>query len=308
MKKSKVSSTNLFVPKMTWSDIHVLVGELLEEIRQEDYGRLPRIYGIPTGGSIIASLLCTLGVLPQVDDPEGADVIIDDICDSGETLAPYLRMKDTDVWVLVNKSSLMPIKCIRRAKPTDFIEFPWAHKEEVGEKIVTRMLQYIGEDCGRPGLKETPDRVVRAWKELFVGYNQDPKNLCKTFDYDADEIVVVKNITFASMCEHHMLPFLGTATVGYLPHKKVIGLSKIPRLVEIYARRLQIQEKMTNQIALALMDIVEPLGVGVRIKANHLCAQIRGVGKNVEMVTAAMYGLFRKDEKIKNEFLSIANA
>lgn len=302
--KCKVHEVNLFTPKLIWSDIHLLARELVAAIGEKNYGHLPTIYGVPTGGSIIASLVSTLGTFPQVDDYKDADVIIDDICDSGDTLAPYLREKGKDVWVLVNKSSHLLVKSIRRAKPTDFIEFPWEHKEQVGEKIVTRMLQYIGEDVLRSGLKETPSRVVRSWGELFSGYTQNPKSICKEFDYKADEMIVVKNIEFASMCEHHWLPFLGTATVGYLANEKVIGLSKIPRLVEIFARRLQIQERMTNQIAASLVDLITPLGVGVVIKAHHLCAEIRGVKKGVDMVTSAMLGLFRSDEKVKAEFLS----
>jgi GTP cyclohydrolase I len=162
----------------------------------------------------------------------------------------------------------------------------------------------------REGTKDTPDRVARAYLgEIFVGYNQDPKNVFTTFDaedYDTDAMVVVKDIPLYSMCEHHMLPFIGFAYVGYIPVKKVIGLSKIGRLVDIYARRLQIQERLTTQIADALMEGLSPLGVGVIIEAEHLCMTMRGVQKpGTRTVTSAVRGALRDSSAAREEFLRL---
>ncbi len=176
------------------------------------------------------------------------------------------------------------------------------------EKLIKELLQKIGEDPKREGLKDTPRRVAAAWQQLTEGYGKNPKDLATTFSTEKyDEMIVVKNIEFYSLCEHHLLPFFGQITVGYIPGKKIIGLSKIPRLVEMYSRRLQNQERLTRQIADSLDGLLAPKGVGVIVSATHLCTRMRGVEKeNVEMTTSALTGLFKKDSKTREEFLRLA--
>ena len=175
------------------------------------------------------------------------------------------------------------------------------------ERAVRRILEEIGEDPARDGLVGTPGRVHRMYTELTAGYHVDPDRLINNaiFEVDYSEMVVVKDIPFYSLCEHHLLPFFGSAHVAYVPEGRVIGLSKIPRIVEMYARRLQVQERMTQQIADFLMDRLKPDGVGVVLEATHLCAAMRGVRKpGTVMQTAAVLGLFRRNDKTRAEFFS----
>ena len=174
--------------------------------------------------------------------------------------------------------------------------------------LVEALLAELGEDPSRPGLKATPARVARALRELTEGYAADPEQIATgaVFEQDYDEMVVVKDIPFYSLCEHHMLPFFGTCHVGYLPRGKVIGLSKIPRLVEAFAHRLQLQERMTREIAEALNAAVAPRGVGVVMEARHLCMEMRGVQKTGgQLLTSCMLGTFRKDARTRAEFLDL---
>ena len=175
------------------------------------------------------------------------------------------------------------------------------------EVAVREILLEIGEDPDRQGLRNTPDRVHRMYAELTAGYHVDPARLVNgaIFDVDYSEMVVVKDIPFYSLCEHHLLPFFGTAAVAYIPRGKVIGLSKIPRIVEMYARRLQVQERLTQQIADFLNDRLAPQGVGVVVEANHLCAVMRGIRKpGTVMTTSAVLGLFRTRDRTRAEFFS----
>jgi GTP cyclohydrolase I len=175
------------------------------------------------------------------------------------------------------------------------------------ERAVRTLLTEIGEDPRREGLVGTPERVRRMYAELTAGYNTDPDALLNgaSFDVEYDEMVVVRDIEFYSLCEHHLLPFYGRAHVGYLPRGRVIGLSKIPRIVDMYAHRLQVQERMTQQVANLLMDRLEPKGVGCVIEGTHLCTMMRGVRKQqATMVTSAMLGTFRRDGRTRSEFLT----
>ena len=179
-----------------------------------------------------------------------------------------------------------------------------ACKVEVANSVA-HILKSVGEDLDRDGLRNTPDRVARMYDEILFGYTVDPVKLLNNalFDVDYAEMVVVGDIDFWSMCEHHMLPIIGQAHVAYLPDKKVVGLSKIPRVVEAFARRLQIQERMTRQIAELIDDLVEPLGVGVVVQATHLCVAMRGAKKpNAHMRTTFLLGSFLDNEKTRNEF------
>jgi GTP cyclohydrolase I len=176
------------------------------------------------------------------------------------------------------------------------------------EDAVRTLLSEIGEDAGREGLLRTPDRVRRMYDELTAGYHVDPDGLINgaTFSVDYDEMVVVRDIEFFSLCEHHLLPFIGRAHVGYLPRGRVVGLSKIPRIVDMYAQRLQVQERLTVQIADFLMEKLEPKGVACVIEATHLCTMMRGVKKQeATMVTSSMTGTFRRDARTRAEFMGL---
>jgi GTP cyclohydrolase I len=173
---------------------------------------------------------------------------------------------------------------------------------------VRRLLGGLGEDPEREGLLRTPERVARSLRFLTEGLRTDVAGVWNgaTFEADTDEMVVVKDIELYSLCEHHLLPFFGRAHVAYLPRGHIVGLSKLARLVDVFARRLQVQERLTTQIATAIQDALDPLGVGVLIEAQHLCMMMRGVSKqNSSTVTSCMLGRFRSDEKTRNEFLQI---
>ena len=179
------------------------------------------------------------------------------------------------------------------------------------EDAVRAMLRQIGEDPGREGLVKSPHRVAQTLRFLTSGYRQDLDQVLNGALYSVayDEMVVVKDIEMFSLCEHHLLPFFGRCHVGYIPTEKVIGLSKIPRLVDVFARRLQVQERLTNQIAKTIMQKINPLGVGVVIEARHLCMIMRGVEKqNSVAVTSAMLGVFRDCQETREEFLSLVRA
>lgn len=174
------------------------------------------------------------------------------------------------------------------------------------QQAVVQMLKAFGEDPERQGLRDTPERVARMYAELLAGYWVDPKELVNdaVFDVTYDEMVLVRDIEFYSLCEHHLLPFLGRAHVAYLPRGKVLGLSKIPRLVDMFARRLQVQERMTRQIAEFIDELLHPIGVAVVIEGLHLCTAMRGVKKHdARMTTSAMLGYFRKNIATRQEFL-----
>ena len=176
------------------------------------------------------------------------------------------------------------------------------------EQSIKDILEHIGENPQREGLLDTPKRVKKAWEFMCSGYKQDAKKIIKSalFTSSNNEMVVIKDIEFYSMCEHHMLPIIGKAHVAYIPNGKVIGLSKIPRVVDVFARRLQIQEQLTEQIAQAINEAISPKGVAVMIDARHMCMEMRGVEKICSTtVTSALRGLFKKDKKTKDEFLSI---
>jgi len=184
------------------------------------------------------------------------------------------------------------------------------NKTEEFETAITKVLELVGEDPNREGLLKTPSRVAKAWDFLTEGYRQDPKEILNQalFTSSNDEMVVVRDIEFYSTCEHHMLPIIGRAHIAYIPDGKVVGLSKIPRIVNVFARRLQIQEQMTEQIADAISESIQPKGVAVVVHARHMCMEMRGVQKiNSTTVSSALRGLFKSDERTRNEFYNIIN-
>ena len=183
-------------------------------------------------------------------------------------------------------------------------------KQEEFESAIAKVLELLGEDPKREGLLKTPSRVAKAWEFLTEGYHEDPEAILNKalFTSSNDEMVVVRDIEFYSTCEHHMLPIIGRAHVAYIPDGKVVGLSKIPRIVNVFARRLQIQEQMTEQIADAISDAINPKGVAVVIHARHMCMEMRGVQKiNSTTVSSALRGLFKSDQRTRSEFYSVIN-
>jgi GTP cyclohydrolase I len=259
----------------------------------------PTVWGVPRGGWCIAQMLVQLELAYQVygSEPDPfADVIVDDIIHTGRTRSKWLEKYP-------NKMFYAPFE-----NETEWLVFPWEKgKEEDAEELVTRILEHVGEDPNREGLLDTPNRVVRSWKELFSGYGREPKEiLSKIFDTTVDQMVICKDIEFYSTCEHHLIPFFGKAHIGYLPKGKVVGLSKLARLVDVYARRLQLQENLTQQIADAIHEhIPDCRGAGVVVEAQHLCMCSRGVAKqNSVMKTSALAGVFR-DQATRDEFFNL---
>lgn len=178
--------------------------------------------------------------------------------------------------------------------------------QDEAEEAVRTLLRWIGEDPGREGLKDTPARVARALREMTSGASADPAKILGTvFEEKYDEMVVVRGIRVTSLCEHHMMPFTGTCDVGYVPKGKVVGLSKIPRIVECFARRLQVQERLTSQIAGAIEEHLRPLGVGVVVRGRHSCCAHRGVRSENEMITSDLRGVLRSKPEARAEFLAL---
>jgi len=263
------------------------------------------LYGVPRGGipcALAAASCCGC----KAADRLTYDVthIIDDIWDSGATERRYKALAPS-----------VPFTALfdKRNDPWSgrWLVMPWELDENTNDTsahdAVTRLLQHIGEDPNRDGLKDTPARVISAWSEWASGYGKDPKAILKTFEEPrADEMIVVHNIPIVSKCEHHLSDIIGSAHVGYVPDKRIIGLSKIPRLVDVFARRLQVQERLTYQIADALMEGLRPLGVGVLIRASHGCMSTRGIHiHGSTTTTSAMRGVLLDKPEARAEFLAL---
>lgn len=263
---------------------------------------LSKVYPIPRGGIPAAyAVQHQHGALRVVDSPEEADCYVDDIIDSGATQARYT---DKPFFALFDKI---------KNPELPWLVFPWESTIEASaEDIGVRLLQFIGEDPKREGLQETPARFLKAWKEYWgAGYGVDPGSVMKVFEDGAegyDEMVLVKNIPLFSHCEHHICPIVGTVHVAYIPDGRIIGLSKIPRLVEIFARRLQVQERLGNQIADALMMHLMPKGCAVLIEARHLCMESRGIERiGTSTTTSALRGVFMEEPATRAEFFAMVN-
>ena len=228
-----------------------------------------RIYGVPRGGVPVAYLLAHRLLVRSwnavvVDAPQSANIIVDDIIDSGATAARMHQANPDAAFFALYKAS----DC------DGWLVFPWeGSMESSAEDIPVRLLQFIGEEPSRGGLVETPRRFLRAWEHYTSGYGVDPAEVLKTFEDGAeqcDELVLVKDIPVYSHCEHHLAPFFGVAHVGYIPAGRIVGLSKLSRLVDVFARRLQVQERLTNQIADALNTALQPAGVAVVLQCRHI--------------------------------------
>ncbi len=224
-------------------------------------------------------------------------------------IADTLRVSAEEIQLMTERKPLFRVDTFSHYGSDQIFE---AEENEVYdpefEAMIRQILIRIGEDPNREGLRRTPLRVAKAYDFLTSGYTTTVEEVVNNaiFTDSCDEMVIVKDIEFYSMCEHHMIPFFGRVHVGYLPQGKVIGLSKVARIVDVFARRLQIQERMTNQIADAMVDILEPMGVGVVVEASHLCMMMRGVQKqNSSTITSAMRGVFRKDARTRAEFMNL---
>jgi GTP cyclohydrolase IA len=278
---------------ITWTDVFA-------RLREVDTQK-NTVYGVPKGGMIITSFLKKAQV---THSPEEANIILDDLIDSGRTKEIYkTRFPNIPFFALFDK---------RKEYQNQWLVMPWEadHPGEQTDSIqqnIVRQLQYIGEDPNREGLKETPNRIVRSWKEIFAGYNQDPSDLLTTFSTDGcDQIVLLKDIEMFSMCEHHLLPFWGKAHIAYIPGDRVIGISKLARVLDVYARRAQIQERIGEQVTMALMKYLQPQGAACVIEAVHLCMRMRGVSKQGStMVTSSMKGVFFTQAKARQELLEL---
>ena len=264
---------------ITWAEITERVNKL---------DKTKKYYGVPRGGQYISAML------NPVDTIEEADIIIDDLIDSGKTEQDY-KVYNKPFVALFNKQTEEDLK-------GRWLVFPWEVKEEPVENNFVRILQYMGEDPNREGLKETPKRYIKFLKEFL-----NPKEFnFTTFDAEGtDEMIVQSNIPFYSLCEHHIAPFFGVGTIAYIPNGKIVGLSKLARTLDLYANRLQNQERITSEIAQRLQQELNPKGVAVSLKAQHLCMCMRGVKKyDTWTTTTKLLGLFKEDDKARNEFVT----
>ena len=273
----------------------------LAEIEGQERGGL--VYGVPNGGMILTAFCKKLKPTHNVGE---ADVILDDIEDSGKTRQWY-------EYNYPNADFVSLIDPINTPKWRDkWITFPWEAEHPSGTKTIeqniTRVLQLIGEDPTRDGLIDTPSRVIRSYKELYNGYGKNPKDVFTIFEnQEYKSMVLLKDIELYSVCEHHMLPFYGKAHVAYIPDGgKIIGISKLARLVDIFARRLQVQERIGEQVTESLMEFLKPKGAACVIEASHMCIQMRGIGKQHSvMVTSSLKGEFMQFPEVRQELMDL---
>lgn len=265
------------------------------------------VYGVPRGGLVPASIIANVLQIPLTSNPDPEKtLVIDELIDSGSTLTRFKKDGfNTDA--LFRKPHSPEGLAPNAVEKDGWLVFPWEKGVETGpEDAVVRILEWIGEDPRRDGLLDTPRRVIKAYREMTEGYREDPKAILGvTFDVAFDQMVTLKDIPFVSLCEHHMLPFEGKASVAYIPNGRVVGLSKLARVVDTFAKRLQVQERLTQEIADAINLHVGGLGVGVIIKSRHTCMCYRGIKKDGVMVTSVTLGLMREDPRARMEFLSL---
>ena len=298
--------------KLTHDQVGGLVGRLavaLNTYANQQEINVLRAYPVPRGGVPVAYALQSLAPMVLVETPAEADVFIDDLIDSGSTCERYCdEHPGVPFFALLDKRTDEQFK-------GQWIVFPWEVTEDgadaSGNDIVVRLLQLVGENADREGLLETPARVVKAWRHWCSGYGKDPAKLLKVFKDGGetyDQMVLVKDIPIYSHCEHHLAAIIGTASIAYIPNGKIVGLSKLSRLADMFARRLQVQERLTDQIADALFKHLEPKGVGVLIKARHLCMESRGIcQQGHHTVTTALRGVIKDEPETRAEFLRLCD-
>lgn len=278
-------------------------------LMKEGKMQMIHIFPVPRGG--IYAALAVLSRLNEmnsskkhilVDKIEQADIVIDDLRDSGATQNRLDPTYSKPWFFLIDKE--------RAGLMGKWVIFPWEAmcSETSPTDAVVRLLQHIGEDPSRDGLKDTPARVTKALSEMTNGYHVDIKGLFTMFEDTSDEMVISKNIPFHSLCEHHMLPFHGVATIAYLPGERIVGISKLTRVLNAFAHRLQVQERLTSQITETLDKYLEPLGSACVIRAHHMCMSCRGVRNNSEMITSSLTGVFKSRHEVRAEFMSLVNS
>ncbi len=266
---------------ITWEQINKRADRIRKKYPEAKF------WGIPRGGQVVAGILGN-----AVDNINDCDVIVDDIIDSGATKERYIKY-DKPIEVLIDK---------RNEFTNEWLVFPWENSEGDIDDNITRVLQYFGEDVEREGLKETPKRYIKFLKEFL----NPPEWNCTTFEGEGyDEMIIQTGIPFHSLCEHHIAPFFGYGTIAYIPNKRIVGLSKLARTLETFARQLQNQERITTQVAEFLMEKLEPRGVAVQLTAKHMCMEMRGVKKhNTWTTTTKLTGRFKEDNSVRMEFLN----
>jgi GTP cyclohydrolase I len=290
------------------SRVEVLARGVAERVLAHMIGKQTgcRLYGVPRGGVpaafAVAHEVAAMSPITTVvvDTPEQADFIIDDIIDSGSTKERY-RHFGKPFFALVDKAF---------SHSSDWVVFPWEGTTEgSAEDIPRRLLQFVGENPDREGLQETPARFLKAWQAYTKGYHERPQDVLKVFEDGAeryDSMVVVRDIPVYSHCEHHLAPFFGKAHVAYIPNGKVVGLSKLARLVDVFARRLQVQERLTQQVAHALDEVLAPRGVGVILECRHMCMEARGVKTpGTSTVTSCLLGAIKDEDSARAELLRL---
>ena len=273
--------------ELTWEDII----SRIEYIKKKNkITSKTKIFGVPKNGMIVASFFCCKNVY----NPEDADIIVDDIIDSGKTKKKYRKMFPKKKFIVL----------FEKDKKGTWINFPYEKNTESDyQDLVVRLLQVIGEDPNREGLLDTPRRYLDAFKEFL----SPPEFNMTTFDVEnTDEMIVQLDIPFYSFCEHHVLPFFGKGYIAYVPNKKIVGLSKLARTLETFSRRLQNQERITNQVAQYLQANLKAKGVAVVLKARHMCMEMRGVKtSDTHTITSKLLGSFKSDERTRAEFLNL---
>lgn len=289
---------------MNWKIFNLYCLKLAEEIKGHKFSS---VFGIPKGGCYVAQELSHILSIPIVDKPGEGCIVVDDIVDSGRTIFRYQYYSTAAIFV---KNHSVPKPTFYVESTSGWVDFPWeAERKETVEDNIVRILEVIGENPNRPGLKDTPVRIAKMYKEIFKGYDPGLKPDLAVFDNGMDGVVYDEMMfdtgKFVSWCEHHMLAFRGNFYAGYIPDKKIIGLSKISRIVDYYSSRLQIQERLVKQIADELESILKPKGLGVMLKASHLCKEVRGIKTEGLFITSDLRGVFREDQKVREEFLAL---
>lgn len=288
--------------KIPIATVNSMASAVADQIRKAGFAEPVAVYAVPRGGIPAALAVGRHIDIILTEHINAAQVIIDDLIDSGATMSRD-EFFGKQFFALIDKRDW--------AHDDSWVVWPWEDGAEGGiEDNIRRLIQFTGDDATREGLQETPARVAKAWSHWFGGYDVDIGSLFKTFEDGAegcDEMVAVVDIPFYSKCEHHLADIFGTATIAYIPSGKVVGLSKLSRVLDAYARRMQVQERLTGNVADALMKYLEPVGAGVVIKARHMCMESRGVQQQGHYtVTTALRGVFKTEPETRAEFLRLA--
>jgi len=270
-----------------------LVVKVILKIRNQNY---TGVFGVPRGGTPISLVVSDTLKIPLLDKPIEGCVVVDDLIDSGRTMSKY---KDYEFIALIDKR--LP------EWEGQWIEFWYENTQKDAEDIVTRQIEFMGDNPKRKGVVDTPRRVVKMWKELFRGYDPKQKPTITIFENGEDGItydnMVVDTGDFYSYCEHHMVPFFGQYWFAYIPDKKIMGISKVARIVDYYSAKLQIQERLVKEILDAIEKEVDPKGLALVMKGEHLCKTMRGVKKKGEMITSDLRGSFKNEHDCRAEFM-----